>query len=308
VSAVSVVVPARDAQSTLARCLDALGAQTVAAEVIVVDNGSRDGTAALAEAHPAVSRVIRRERGAGPGAARNDGVGASSAPAIAFTDADCVPVPTWLDAGLAALDSCDLLQGRVDPDPAGARHPFEHTVSVTSAWGFYETANLLVRREWFDRVGGFGAGIDADGRPFAEDVLFGWAIRRAGGRTGFSDDALVHHAVFERGWRGFVAERARLRHFPALVRAVPELRDTFLRHRVFLTQRTLLTDSALLGVASRRRAGLLAAVPYAIDLHRRVRHWPQHPPLPLAAAFVAADVRGAAALAAGSIRDRTVVL
>jgi glycosyltransferase involved in cell wall biosynthesis len=307
-TAVAVVVPARDSSATIGATLDALAAQTVAADVIVVDNGSNDGTAEVAESHPAVDRVIRRRRGEGPGAARNDGVAAASAPVIAFTDADCVPTPGWLAAGLAALRTCDVLQGRVDPDPAGARHPFEHTVSVTSAWGFFETANLFVRRAWFDRVGGFGGGIDADGRPFAEDVLFGWAARRAGARTGFSADALVHHAVFERDWRASVAERARLRHFPALVRAVPELRDTFLRHRLFLTQRTLLTDLALLGLVSRRKAGLLAAVPYAVDLRRRVRHWPQHPALPLAAAFVAADVRGAAALVEGSIRERTAVL
>ena len=40
----------------------------------------------------------------------------------------------------------------------------------------------------------------------------------------FADRALVHHAVFPRGPRGFIAERWRLRFFPALVREVPELR------------------------------------------------------------------------------------
>src|SRR4051794_20264371 len=102
---VAVIVPARDAAGLLPTALDALAAQTVAAEVIVVDNGSRDGTADVAEAHPVVTRVVRRARGEGPGAARNSGAAATDAPLLAFTDADCAPSPGWLAAGLAALET-----------------------------------------------------------------------------------------------------------------------------------------------------------------------------------------------------------
>ncbi len=309
---VAVIVPARDAAATLAATLDALAAQTVPAEVVVVDNGSQDATAALAQAHPAVDRVVQRARGAGPGAARNDGAAATRAEVLAFTDSDCVPVPGWLAAGLDALGGADLVQGRVDPDPAGDRHPFEHTVSVSGAYGLFETANLFVRRAWFERLGGFGPGIPAPGRPFAEDVFFGWEARRAGARTAFSDAALVHHAVLQRPASAFVDERRRLRHFPPLVREVPELRTTFLRRGLFLTEQTLAFDGALAGLVAaalaRRALPLAAALPYALRVRRITRHWPQHPAGWLAAVTVAADAVGAASLAAGSLRARRAVL
>ena len=59
----------------------------------------------------------------------------------------------------------------------------------------------------------------------AEDVWLGWRARRAGLATGFASAAVVHHAVFPRSAGEYVAERRRLRHFPALVRRIPELRD-----------------------------------------------------------------------------------
>jgi hypothetical protein len=278
----AVIVPARDAAATLAGTLDALAAQTAPAEVIVVDNGSRDGTADLAAAHPAVAQVVRRSRGDGPGAARNAGAAATDAERLAFTDADCAPEHRWLAAGLAALEHADLVQGRVLPaGPVGAR---EHSVWVERETGLYETASLFVRREWFDRVGGFGAGIPADGRPFGEDVLFGWALRRAGARTAFSADALVRHAVLP---LDPLAERRRLQHFPALIRAVPELRAELFA-RAFLTRRTAAFDLAVVGLLLRRP---LLALPY---LALRPR------PVP--------DAVGAAALVVGSLRARTPVL
>jgi glycosyltransferase involved in cell wall biosynthesis len=284
-TAAAVIVPARDAAATLGATLDGLAAQTVSAEVIVVDNGSRDATAALAAAHPAVAQVVRRERGEGPGAARNAGVAATDADMLAFTDADCVPAPGWLATGLRALDAADLVQGRVTP--AGPVGRFDHSLWVEGETGLFETANLFVSRVWFDRVGGFGPGIAAAGRPFGEDVLFGWAAVRAGARTAFSAEALVHHAVVAGDLRAHLAERRRLQHFPALLRAVPELRDALFA-RAFLTRRSAAFDLAALGLAARRP---LLAVPY---LALR--------PRPLA------DAVGAAALVYGSLRARTLVL
>ena len=233
-SRISVVIAARDAERTLPATLDGLAAQEGAGpfEVIVVDNGSRDRTASVADAHPRVDRVIRRARGAGPGAARNDGVAAASGEVVAFTDADCVPTPGWLRAG-AATDA-DIVQGRVEP--AGPAGPFDHTLWVTQETGLYETANLFVRRDWLEP--GFEDAIDADGRPFGEDVLFAWRAKRRGARTAFAPDALVHHAVFPGTAHGYVRERARDAHFAELAQLVPELRERFFYRRYFLTRRS----------------------------------------------------------------------
>ncbi len=311
---VAVVVPARNAARTLPATLDALGAQTLAPEsVVVVDNGSSDATGAIARAHPAVTQVVAGP-GRGPGPARNTGVAACAAPLVAFTDADCVPTPGWLAALAAAGEGgASIVQGRVAPDPAATRTPWERTLAVPGFTGLFESANLLVPRRVLDRVGGFGAGIEDPGDPpFGEDALLGWSAVATGARAVFAADALVHHAVLDRPAAAFVAERHRLRHFPALVAAAPGVRDTFLRDRLFLTEQTRAFDLAVAGAAlavlARHPAPLLAALPYARRLRRLTRHWPAHPSPQIALTHLRADAVGAAALLRGSLRHGATVL
>ena len=304
VPTVSVIIPARNAAATITATLAGLAAQQPAPdEVIVVDDGSSDGTAALAEAAGVVSRVLRGA-GAGPGAARNTGAAAATGEVLAFLDADCEPQPGWLAAALAALAQADLVQGRTTPPPDADIGPFDRTLWVVAPWGLFETANLLVRRELFDRVGGFEPWLSpARGKELAEDVWFGWRAVRAGARTAFCQQALVHHAVFERSPTDYVAERLRLRYFPAMAARIPELRATFLHRRYFLTPRSAAFDAALAGVAlaaiTRRRWPLALAGPYVRLARRRRRAWPVD---------VVADGVGFAALVAGSVASRSPVL
>lgn len=96
---VSVVVPTRDRPAALARCLDALDAQTLAdrLEVLVVDDGSR----AAAEVSSVVGRHSRarliQRLGAGPAAARNAGARAARGSFLCFTDDDCAPCQDWVE-------------------------------------------------------------------------------------------------------------------------------------------------------------------------------------------------------------------
>jgi glycosyltransferase involved in cell wall biosynthesis len=299
---IAVVVPARNAAATIGRTLAALAAQDLGAqaEIVVVDDASADDTAALAER--AGARVVRLERPAGPAGARNAGVAATTAPLVAFTDADCEPAPGWLRALAAALRDADLVTGPIEPERAAG--PFDRTLRRDGPSPLFETANLGVRRAVLDRVGGFEPFAPAAGsRHFGEDVVLAWRALRAGARRAYAPEALVRHAVFARGPRAFVAERERLRLFPALVREVPELRGA-LTLRVFLSPTTAAFDAALAGVAlaaARRRIGPLALVaPYAVRLrHTRPR---------AALAFVAADAVGLAALVRGSVAARRAVL
>src|SRR5947207_499564 len=105
---VTVVVPARNAEATLGRALDAIASQRLDEpwETIVVDDGSSDGTAGIAEGAPGDVTVLRAGA-AGPAAARNRGAEAARGEMLAFTDADCFPAPGWLAAGLRALESAD---------------------------------------------------------------------------------------------------------------------------------------------------------------------------------------------------------
>lgn len=306
---VSVVVPAHNASATLSRTLGALEAQDLDApyEVLVVDDGSDDQTARIAEGAGRGVTLIR-QASAGASAARNRGAAAARAPILAFTDADCFPASHWLRSGLAACDSADLVVGSVTPE--GFPGPFDRSLGVERE-GLYETANLFVRKDLFHRVGGFEEWLFDRGRPLGEDVWFGWRARRMGARTAFCPEAHVEHAVFPGTPRTLMAERLRLRHFPQIVARIPELRDSLLYRRRFLSGRTARFDAALAGVAlaaiTRSPLPLAAMTPYASLIAREVSPWRRRAPL-VAAVTAAADTVGFGALAYGSIRRRALVV
>jgi GT2 family glycosyltransferase len=308
---ISVVVPARDAAGTLPGSLAALDAQQLDQpfEVVVADAGSSDDTAALARragAHVVDAGPV------GPGEARNAGVARASADLLAFTDADCRPAPGWLAAGLRALGHADLVQGAVRPDAGATLGPFDRTLGVEAETGLYETANLFVRREAFERAGGFGPGLGPrmGAAHMGEDTLLGWRVRRSG-TTAFCAGAVVEHAVIRRTLAGHVAERRRERYFPELVAQVPELRQTLLAGRLFLSRRGAAFDVAAVGVlvalARRSPFAATATLPYVGAVARRSRPWGR---LAASAAMgtVAGDAVGAWSLVLGSVRARTPVL
>lgn len=310
---VSVVITAWNAAPTIGRTLAALAGQTLAEpyEVIVVDNGSDDGTAALVQAAPGPVRLVSRSHGLA-GEARNTAAAEARGELLAFTDADCFPEPGWLEAGVRACEGADLVQGRVLPE-GRTMGPFDRSLWVDGDDGLYQTANLFLPRALFERLGGFEEVFgDASARAFGEDVWLGWRARRAGARAAFARDAVVRHAVLPRGAGLYVRERARLRLFPGLVRRVPELRSTRLRGGVFLSGRTAAFDAAVAGAAvavlTRRRAPLVAAGPYArIVAGRALQSGPLRAPF-VAGVEVAADVVGLLSLLYGSIEERRGVL
>jgi glycosyltransferase involved in cell wall biosynthesis len=311
-SRVAVVVPAHDAADTIGDTLAALAAQDFERpfELIVVDDRSADGTAAIAEDHGA--RIVALAEQGGPGAARNAGAAATGAAVIAFTDADCEPAPGWLREGVAAIENgADLVTGPIEP--VRSPGPFDRTLSVRGPSVLFESANVIVRRSLLDRIGGFERPVRLDlaveAGHFGEDVVFGWRAVRDGARVEFESGAVVRHAVFPRDARGYIAERRRLRFFPMLLGEVPELRDSR-PLRLFLSPRTARFDLALAGVvaalATRRPLPLLTAVPY---LHRDLRRPPWRRSVArVNAAYVIGDLVGLAALVRGSIAHRRVLL
>lgn len=337
---VSVIIPARDAAPTLERTLSALSRQTLDEpfEVIVVDDGSRDATAEIAAAHAPLVRVLRNERGGGPGNARNQAVQAARSSVLAFTDADCFPLPEWLAEGMRALQGADIVQGRVSRDPGVLRTPFDRSLEVDGDGGFYQTANLFVRRQLFEAVGGFRDwslesperrqwSVDhrrgrATRTPIGEDTLFAWTSRRHGARSAFAPAALVHHAVFPGGVRDAIADRWHwTRDMPGLVQLVPELRDGVLYRRWFFADWSAQFDLAvaglLLAAAARRRLPLLATLPYVRRVWRegasfegggaaRPTRWRRRAGFLLGAPMV--DAATLAGFLLGSREWRTVVL
>jgi len=337
---VSVIIPARDAAPTLERTLSALGAQTLAEsfEVIVVDDGSGDETAEIAARHAPLVTLLRNGHGGGPGKARNQAVEAARSRVLAFTDADCFPVPEWLAEGLRALEGADIVQGRVARDPSVLRTPFDRSLEVEDDGGFYQTANLFVRRELFEAVGGFRDwalesaqrrrwSVDhrrgrATRTPIGEDTLFAWTARRRGARSAFAPAALVHHAVFPGKVRDAMADRWHwTRDMPGLVQLVPELRDGVLYRRWFFAdwsaQFDLAVGGLLLAALARNRLPLLASTPYARRIWRegasfegggapRPVRWRRRAGFILGAPLV--DATTLAGFVAGSREWRTLVL
>jgi GT2 family glycosyltransferase len=320
---VSVVVPVRDRRALLRQTLDALARQTLADhEVVVVDDGSSDGSGEEAAADAASGRPVRVVRTVGCGAvvARGLGAAAARAPYLAFTDSDCVPDPGWLAAGVAALDEgFDLVQGPTYP----MRRPrlLEHAVSVGREDGLYATCNVFYRRAAFEAAGGFDsrAGERLGFRPgrrlrglgFGEDTLLAWRVRRSG-RAAFATGAVVRHQVVPAGPSELARRAWSAGAFPALVREVPELRSTLLVGGIALgsLERLPLYGAAVLAGLRRPRGtlGLLACW----ALLRSAPVLAEHGPVPRRLAKVplalGVGLLEAAALATGSLRARTPVV
>ena len=131
-------------------------------ELIVVDDGSTDATAAVAAAEPNVT-LIRAPSHVGLAAGRNLGVAAARAPVAAFTDADCRPAPDWLERGVSAFErsGADILGGgitvAIDRQTVSALLDAANHLDQERyiGRGFAAGANLWVRRSLLLGLGGF---------------------------------------------------------------------------------------------------------------------------------------------------------
>lgn len=200
--AVSVVVPTRNRAAYLDVALASLRAQESAPphELLVVDDGSTDSTAAIAARHEV--RVVPAESPGGINAARNTGVRETTAPVIAFVDDDIWASPGWLAALAAGIERHADAQAFGGPIRARLEGPAPHgcgreKAPITSldlgnedtdaemVWG----ANLAVRRDAFERLGLFDPGLSGHGDE--EDWLL--ALRAAGGRIAYIAGAELDH-------------------------------------------------------------------------------------------------------------------
>jgi GT2 family glycosyltransferase len=301
-------VVVKDRRDQMADCLDAIAAQTTlgaGVDVLVIDNGSTDGTSEMvrtrSDGFPVPLRVLDV---AGPlGRARNAAVQAATGNVLVSTDSDCLPEPGWLAAMLAAFaPDIDVVQGRTLPAEQPERR-WPKTMRVESWSDLYETCNIAYRIDVLRKAGGF----DEDAPIYGEDTAAGWRVRRLGGRRAYAHEAVVRHDVTYPGLKWHLRYARGHAVWPRLVREFPEMRKELLHGRYFLRRRSALFDLAVLGgvlLARRRVCGLLLLLPYARVLRPAVRA----DGLRGLADSVAYDTATARGLIAGSVRAKRVVL
>ncbi len=198
----SIIIPAYNAQKTLAECVSACLAQDYPDfEVIVVDDGSTDDTGAIAKQFEGVRYHLQSN--GGPSSARNAGAQLASGNLLVYTDADCVPHTSWLrqlvagfGEGIVAVGGTYAIANpasrlaRVVQAEIALRHgQFKGDVD------FLGSFNVAYRRAAFDAVGGFD---ESYRQASGEDNDLAYRLQDQGGRMVFSPRAVVAHYHPER--------------------------------------------------------------------------------------------------------------
>lgn len=198
---VSVVIPAREAAATISRALDSVLAQDPPPlEMIVVDDASRDATAAIVAGYAAHGvRLLHLDEPAGAAAARNAGIDAAAGNLVAFQDADDEWLPGKLARQLEVLDSdpriafvaCDCRLIAADGHDLGPLYGGQVPAAGPAAWrgllarNTIATPSVLVRRMALLEAGGFDPTL-----PVAEDQDM-WIRLALHGHLGYVDAPLV---------------------------------------------------------------------------------------------------------------------
>lgn len=266
---VSVVLPAFNRAESLGTAMDSVLAQAdVRLELIVVDDGSTDATAAVAEAHPDPRVwVLRLGENRGAAAARNAGIAAAHAPWVAFQDSDDLWLPGKLAAQLARCGPKDVVAVycamRID-DPEGVSRRGSRIVpgpevrlregAILPALlrdSFVSTQTLMVRRDVLDRLGGFDAAMPA---------LQDWELMlrvAAQGRVAFVPEQLVVQRFSANS-----LTRVRARRAEARARILARHAGLFAAdpRALALQHYRLAGDARALGRPAEARAALAAAI------------------------------------------------
>jgi len=194
VNGLSVVIATRNRAGVLARALDSLGAQRDAPpfEVIVVDNGSTDDTAASVNARAGGPAAPRYLYVAEPnrGLARNAGIAGATGDVIVFVDDDVWLPPHFLAAHAAAHAAHGewAVSGPILNVSSYEERPKPSFLNYSNA--FLCTCNVSVPRAALSAVGGFDARFNLYGW---EDTELGLRLRRSGVRRAFAWDGYLYH-------------------------------------------------------------------------------------------------------------------
>ena len=228
---ITFVIPVRNDAERLRRCLASIRrneAPSGALDIVVVDNGSSDGSADVARAARARVLVVPGVRVA---ELRNRGASLSDLDVLAFVDADHEISADWVEAALHSFDdrSVAAVGALCHPPTDGTWVQRTYDLLRSHPSGIRETewlgaGNMAVRREAFDRVGGFDSSLEA-----SEDVALSQSLQQAGYRlltnerlfsVHFGDPRDLRELFVSEMWRGRNNLQVALRNRPTL-RSLP---------------------------------------------------------------------------------------
>jgi len=198
-NAISVIIPAFNEIEVLPSCLDALMRQDYPAglEIIVVDDGSTDGSAEYARSRGI--KVVRQDN-RGPGPARNAGANIASGELLVFTDADCIPDPDFVRALVKPLE---------DPRISGSMGVFYSAQKSLTARFIQQEASERYRKEgrvlYIDWVATYAA-------CYRKDVFLRYGGFTTDKKMICSEDAELSFRLAEEGCKMVLAPQARCRH------------------------------------------------------------------------------------------------
>jgi glycosyltransferase involved in cell wall biosynthesis len=222
---VSVIVPVYNSEQTLPDCLDALQNQTVPAstfEVIVVDDGSSDGSKDLPSFIPRVRFLSIHHQG--PAAARNFGVQHASGEILLFTDADCVPCPDWIEKMIAPFEQADIVGVKgaylnhqrslvarfVQAEYEGKYARMEKERYID----FIDTYSAGYRRDIFLKQGGFDISFSTSS---VEDQELSFRLATAGHKMVFVPAARVVHLRHASNLKDYFLKKYKIGYWKVLV-------------------------------------------------------------------------------------------
>ncbi|HLG31359.1 MAG TPA: glycosyltransferase [Candidatus Brocadiales bacterium] len=220
---VSIIIPVYNGEKTLARCLTSLQSQTISRdkyEIIVVDDGSKDGTRKVAEGF-AVTVISQKNQG--PAAARNLGVKMSKGDIVLFIDADCAAAPNWIE---------EMTKPFSNPDIVGVKGTYKTTQQDLLARfvqleyeekyermkrfpyiDFIDTYSAGFRKDIFQKYGGFNTSFPT---ATVEDQEFSFRLAKDGHKMVFQPDAFVYH-THQSTLKGYMRRKFWIAYWKVLV-------------------------------------------------------------------------------------------
>jgi GT2 family glycosyltransferase len=233
---ISVIIPTWNRRDLLRLTIESFRFQTLPPEefeVIVVDDGSTDGTDRMVqELRPVMPFPLiyrRMPENGGPVKARNDGARTAKAEILAFTDSDCQASAQWLDAAVRAFQEEPDLGFITGPAVNQPGQPVRFfSVGGTDYQGenpTYPAANAIYRRDVFKAVGGFDPTAflhNAGSTPLdCSDVDLAWRVKEHGYTNRFVEELVIYHAIRQLKPWDWLAHYTRFMTIPELVRRHP---------------------------------------------------------------------------------------